>query len=284
MTHNPLTDFYRTPKLYVSLPSQGKFYSDDVMVISKNEQGDIPVLAMTARDEMMMKNPDALLNGEAVVQTIISCVPGVKSPRQMISIDIDALLIAIQSATYGDELEVAGNCPKCKEEITSVVSIESVLSTMDVLEKSYVFTTNTGLSVEIRPFTYASTIKAGIANFQSTQSLKHLTEVDDEMEQLRRFNDNFVRVAALNFDLIADSVASIRGQGKDGEDFIVTDRESIADYLNNCDGSVAKQIEEKIKEINTLGLEDKVQLHCEECDETFEEEIQFDPVNFSTAS
>ena len=58
-----LKDFYRSPKLYIQLPSGGKFYDDDV--IDWPESGELPILAMTPRDELIVRNPDALLNGDA---------------------------------------------------------------------------------------------------------------------------------------------------------------------------------------------------------------------------
>src|SRR6056297_2390222 len=99
---NPLSSFYRAPKLYSRLPSNGIFYTNEV--IDVDESAEVAVYAMTAKDEMIMKNPDALLNGEAVAQVIASCVPQVKQPKQLISNDVDTLLIAIQGATYGDDI------------------------------------------------------------------------------------------------------------------------------------------------------------------------------------
>lgn len=281
-TQNPLAGFYRSPKLYTKLPTQGKFYDEGV--IEWPETGELAVFPMTAKDEMIMKNPDALLNGEAVAQVIASCIPAVKKPRQLISNDVDTLLIAIQSATSGDEIEVEGQCPKCQETVSGIASIEAALETMTVLKESYRFETARGLDIEIRPYTYESTVKAGIANFQSTRSLQSLADIEDEMEQLRAFNKNFLQIAALNFELIVDSVASIRGKDAEGEEFVVTDRKQIQEFLENCESAVGKKIEESIKTVNELGVNKVMQLYCEGCDELFEKEIGFDPVNFFTAS
>ena len=167
---NPLSKYYRTPKLYVQVPSLGKFYSEDVLVLPENKE--LPVFAMTAKDEMIMKNPDALLNGEAVAQVIASCVPAVKKPRSLVSNDIDALLIAIQAATSGDDIDISTECPECSEPVSGVASIEQALQNMTVIEETYKFTTPNDLIIEVRPFTYESTVKAGITNFQSTRSLQ----------------------------------------------------------------------------------------------------------------
>jgi hypothetical protein len=127
-------------------------------------------------------------------------------------------------------------------------------------------------------------VKAGIANFQSTRSLQSLAAIEDEMEQLKAFNKNFLQIAALNFELIVDSVASVRGTDTEGEDFVVTDRKQIREFLENCESAVGKQIEESIQEVNNLGVNKTMTLMCEACDKTFEKEIGFDPVNFFTAS
>lgn len=281
-TQNPLSGYFRSPKLYTKIPSMGKYYDEEI--IDWPETGELAIFPMTAKDEMIMKNPDALLNGEAVAQVILSCVPAVKKPRALIGNDIDTLLVAVQGATYGDEVTVEGNCPKCKAETSGVASIEDCLDSMETIQKSYEFDTKLGLNIKIRPFTYDSTVKAGIANFKTTRSLQSLSTITDEMDQLKAFNDNFVQIAALNFDLIVDSVASISGTTPDGEEFVVTDNKSIREFLENCESSVGKSIEEKITEINAIGINKKFNLQCEECNEVFEKEIAFDPVNFFTAS
>jgi hypothetical protein len=278
---NPLSGYFRAPKLYTKIPSLGKFYLDDV--VHMPESGELPIFSMTAKDETMMKNPDALLNGEAIAQVISSCVPNVKKPRQLLSNDIDALLVAIQGATHGDDIDVKGQCPVCSKECSGIASVETALATMTVLEQVYAFDTKNGLTVEVRPFTYESTVKAGIANFQSTRSLQSLSNITDEMEQLKAFNASFVRMAALNFDLIVDSIASVKGIDAQGNDFVVTDRRQIREFMENCESSVGRGVEQHIQTVNGLGVNKTVQLNCEEHGD-FEQEIGFDPVNFFIAS
>ena len=280
--HNPLAGFFRSPKVYTRIPSQGKFYTNEVVEMPDN--GELAVFPMTAKDELMMKNPDALLNGEAVAQVIKSCVPAVKQPRKMINNDIEALLVAIHGATHGDDIEVAGQCPVCGERCSAVASVEAALGSMTVLEETYDFKTDQGLDITLRPFSYESTVKAGIANFQSTRSLQSVAEIKDEMEQLKLFNDSFVRIAALNFELIVDSVASITGTNPEtGEEFTVYDRQQIKEFLENCENSIGKKIENEIAEINKIGVNKSTQLECEQHG-PFAQDVGFDPVNFFIAS
>ena len=142
-TNNPLSGHFRTPKLYTQLPTGGKFYDENIIDMPTTKE--LPIYPMTAKDEIMMKNPDALLNGEAVAQVIASCVPSVKQPRELIANDVDALLVAIQGATFGDELTVSANCPTCNEQASAVLSTEVVLANMESIDKKYELTTDTGL-------------------------------------------------------------------------------------------------------------------------------------------
>tara|TARA_A200000159_G_C7261279_1_gene313192 strand:- start:37 stop:891 length:855 start_codon:yes stop_codon:yes gene_type:complete len=279
--NNPLSGFYRAPKMYTKIPSGGKYYEDKI--IDWPDADELPVYPMTAKDEMIMKNPDALLNGEAVAQVIQSCVPCIKEPRKMISNDVDTLLIAIQGATYGDEIKVTSKCPECETENVGAASVEGCLDAMVTVQEDYKFETDSGLEITIQPFLYENTIQAGLANFKTQRSLQALQEVKDEMEQLKTFNENFKSIAGLNFQLIVDSVNSISGEA-DGEKFIVTDTNSIREFLENCEASIGNEIEKQIADVNALGVNKEFQQVCEECEHVYPATIGFDPVNFSMAS
>ena len=273
---NPLSGHFRSPKLYVKLPSGGRFYTPDIL--DYPESGELPIFPMTAKDELIMKNPDALLNGEAVSQLISSCVPNVKQVKQLVSNDVDVLLVAIQGSTHGDNIEVSTECPICKEVVNGVASVEAAIETMDLLEELYTVPAGE-LEIEIKPFRYDSTVKAGIASFQSTRSLQALADIPDDMDKLKVFNDNFMRMADMNYSLIVDAVYSI----KMGDE-VITDRDHIREFLDNCEASIGNAIEKQVTEINKIGINKTMQFECEKCDDTFEAPISFDPVNFFTAS
>ena len=86
----------------------------------------------------------------------------------------------------------------------------------------------------------------------------------------------------MNFDLVVDSVASVTGT-TNGEEFTVYDRAQIKEFLENCETSIGRKIEEQIESINKIGVNKKIQLECDKHG-PFEQDIGFDPVNFFTAS
>ena len=106
---NPLQKYFRQPKNYMRLPSRGQYYPPGTLDMPVT--GELPVYAMTAKDELPFKTPDALMNGQATVDVIQSCVPNIKNAWLMPSIDLDAVLIAIRVATYGESMDVSITVP-----------------------------------------------------------------------------------------------------------------------------------------------------------------------------
>jgi hypothetical protein len=282
--NNPLSAYFRAPKMYTTIPSGGKFYTDDIMTMP--ESGELAIYPMTTKDELQLKNPDALLNGEAVSNLIKSCVPEIKHPKRMLSADVDALLIAIRGASGGDEVAVAATCPKCETVTDITVSVESALLTMEELNKSYTLDMANGLGVEALPFSYESSIKAGIASFRSSRSMQSIAELKDDLERLKAFNESFVQLADLNFEMIIDSVRAVTYSDAEGEVQSVTDKNEIKEFLENCDKNIGKEIEEFVNSINKKGVKQEVAVTCsnEECENQYEAPINFDPVNFFTGS
>ena len=261
-------------------------------MINRPDNGEFAIYPMTTKDEMSLKNPDALLNGEAVASLIKSCVPEIKKPKELLSADVDAILIAIRGASAGDEVEVNAECPVCKETSTVTVSIDSSLATMESIEDAYTENLSNGLKITVLPFTYGNTIKAGIASFQSTRSMQAISELEDDMDRLKAFNTSFVQLADLNFEMMLDSIKSVSYMNSDGVEEQVTERKQLREFLENTDNTTGKEIEKLVNDINSKGVKQEVQIECqaenckdkENCPTTYSAPINFDPVNFFTGS
>ena len=110
MAQNPLQQYFRQPKIYISLPSGGTYNKPGTINGDPNR---LPVFGMTGMDEILMKTPDALLAGESTVKVINSCCPAITDPWDLSSLDIDLVLTAIRIATYGGDINIANVCTEC---------------------------------------------------------------------------------------------------------------------------------------------------------------------------
>ena len=108
---NPLMDFARKVECSIKIPSQGLWYDEDM--IEFNSIGEVNIMPMLPNDELNIVNPESLISGDSIISLIKSCCPSVKSPGDLYYPDVNALLLGIRKATYGNELTQTGICPKC---------------------------------------------------------------------------------------------------------------------------------------------------------------------------
>ena len=204
---NPLKKYFRQPKLYINLPSRGKFYSQGALDMP--ETGELPVFPMTAKDEMAMKTPDALLNGQATVDVIQSCVPNIKNPWNMPSIDLDAVLIAIRIATYGETMEISAKVPNVGTERNFGADLNDILANFAIEEFDPVFVSN-NLRIQIRPLTYQEFTKSSIKTFEEQRvfALLNNQEISEE-DKLAKFNESFKKLTTLTLDTITKGIMCI---------------------------------------------------------------------------
>lgn len=226
ITANPLMKHFRQPKLFIELPSKGLFYPPGAL--EKTENNQYPVYPMTAKDEIMMKTPDALLNGQSTVSVIQNCVPNIKDGWRVPSIDLDALLIAIRIASYGEMLEMNVNIPIINEERAFETNLVELLDHLNAQTYNPVFV-HGDFTVETQPLTYRQFTDVALKTFEEQRIMRIVNDDGiDEREKIEKFNDSFARLTDMNLNSVYNSVMSITV----GED-VVTDKQHILDFLNN---------------------------------------------------
>lgn len=225
---NPLRKYFRQPKVYITLPSKGKFYPQDAIEIPEN--GEFPVFAMTAKDELTMKTPDALLNGAATVEVIKSCIPAIKNPWHMPSIDLDAVLIAIRIATYGDKMEITTKVPNIGDERSFDVDLRTLLNKLVTKEYETTSTIN-DMEIVTRPLTYKEFTEASLKTFEEQRifALVNNEEIPDH-EKLAKFNQSFQTLTELTVTSLSKSIVSISFG-----DTVVTNAVHINEFIQNSD-------------------------------------------------
>lgn len=276
---NPLQKYFRQPKVYITLPSKGRFYKPGAVVIPDN--GELPVFPMTAKDELVLKTPDALLNGQATVDVIQSCIPAIKDAWQMPSIDLDAALIGIRIATYGEKLELTTKVPGINEEREYSVDCRTLLSKLVSNEFDDTLEYN-NMTVTIRPLSYREFTLSSIKTFEEQRIFALVNDESmPEEEKLAKFNQSFKKLTELTVETMGKTVVSITV-----EDVTVIDPNHIQEFLANSEKGFYSAIIEHIdSQRSKFTLEPlKVQSPDEDVDrgapESFEIPITFDQSNF----
>lgn len=277
MQHNPLTQYFRQFKLFLKLPSGTTYYAPDAVQFT--DTGEIGVLPMTGKDELILKNPDALLNGEALIEVIKSCVPNVKNPRVLLSNDIDALITAIRYATFDDSLETNIHCPKCGHENTFKLDLQYALDNMAFLEPEYVINLESGVSVFVKPYAFPDILKGLHAQFEQNKLTRAIDNdsISDE-ERSAIFGKAFKEMSATTYELMLNSVIKVVD---DANNVNVSNKAHIKEFLFNIDNKSVDKISKLIQDINQIGIKRSFVAVCQQCSHSWENEIDFNPVNFS---
>ena len=276
---NPLQKYFRQPKVYITLPSKGEYYPAGAIEMPEN--GELPVFAMTAKDELTMKTPDALLNGQATVSVIQSCVPNIKDAWKMPSIDLDALLIAIRIATYGETMEIEVKVPNTGEEKKFDVDLRQLLNKLVSVEYENRLQID-NMEITLRPLTYQEFTEASLKTFEE-QRIFALVNDDTikEEEKLARFNESFLKLTNLTVDTMSKSISKISVG-----DTEVTNKTHIDEFMKNADKSFFTYIVEHLDLQKEKFALEPLQVQSTEEDiekgapETYTVPITFDQSNF----
>ena len=169
-SNNPLKKYFRQPKIYLMLPSKGRYYPQGSIQMTESQE--LPVYPLTAKDEMMMKTPDALLNGEATIDIIKSCIPNILDPWKMPVIDIDAVMVAIRMATYGEKMSISTKVPVINEDRDYEVNLRDILEYLVTFNYEQYVSLSDDITVEIRPMTYKEFTENAQRTFQEQRIFK----------------------------------------------------------------------------------------------------------------
>lgn len=270
---NPLKQFFRRPSIYIRLPSAGRFWQQGSLDIPQN--GEIPVFPMTAIDEITYRTPDALFNGQAVVDVIQSCVPAIRNAWHMPNIDTNALLVAIRIASYGHDLEMTTGCPNCGTQDDFTVDLRNALDTLGQPDYNQPLIIG-DLEIACRPMTFEQQNNNSIDQFSGKKMLSNIPESGlSDAEKLEKMTELLKNITTLTIRAIAASISSIRTPQA-----LVTEPEFILEFLQNCDSAVYNTVKDHVVNLRTASDFKPVHATCSNCKTEFDTPLSLDQSNF----
>jgi len=243
VNQNPLAGFMRQPKIYIKLPSGGEFWPAGSL--EKTENGEYPVYSMTAKDELMLKVPDALMNGQAVVSVIEHCVPNIKNAWHTPNIDLDMILIAIRIATYGNEMTVPVTLDN-GEDFEYNLNL-SILS--DQLFSQVTWDTavpvSPDLTIHIRPINYKQMTDSALRTFETQKIFEAVNTTDiSDAEKMKVFNESFEKLSQISVGIVNSSVYAIESSAG------TTDNPAhIREFMENADKEIFDTVKKRIEDL-----------------------------------
>jgi hypothetical protein len=277
---NPLAAFMRQPKIYIRLPSQGQYWKEGSLEISST--GEYPVYSMTAKDELLLKIPDALLNGQAVVDVIQNCMPNVKDAWEMPSLDVDAILVAIRMATYGNNMTMPVKFGKDLE-LEYEMDLSKVLDTLlEQISWNTIVPISDEMTVYVRPLVYRQMTKTAVATFETQKIMQVISSQEmDDAQKIEIFKDSFRKLTEMTLGVVTDSVYKI-----DTSSGSTSNKEFIEEFINNADKEIFNKIKDHLDSMSVQNTTKPMIINV--TDEMQEEGITGDtvevPITFDAAT
>jgi len=240
LTPNPLASFMRQPKIYIRLPSNGQYWPDGSIELTEN--GEYPVYSMTAKDELLLKVPDALMNGQAIVDVVQNCMPNIKNAWAMPNIDIDVILIAIRLATYGELMKTPLSFGE-EVEMEYQVDLRTVMDDlMSRISWDPVVPVNQDITVFVRPMNYKQLTESALQTFETQKILQVANDdkVSDE-DKVKVFRESFSKLTAVTVDMVGNCIYKVdTSQGS------TDDRLHIKEFVNNMDKDIFNAVQKHL--------------------------------------
>jgi hypothetical protein len=272
---NPLNKYFRQPAIYVKLPSKGRYWLDDAIDMPVTEE--LPIYPMTTKDEVILKTPDALMNGSGVVDVIHSCCPNIKNAWAMPSVDVDTVLIAIRIASFGHEMDFSAQCPHCQEENTYAKDLRDCLAVIKAPTYDDPVYVHDDLAVTLKPQAFFASNKANLINFEEQKMMKAIENVklDPEIRN-KEIQDSMRRLLEIGLDNLTASTSCITLD--DGTE--VTDPEFIREFYSNTESTVVKIVQDRMAALNLKAGIPPFNVECDSCHGEYTVPVEFNYSSF----
>jgi len=276
MQENPLMTYNRRPPTYVSLPSGGRHYTTPPKL---TVDGELAVYALTAKQELLLKSPDSLLNGESIFKVLQHCVPDIANPHEVPLCDLEAILIAMRLISYGPTMDVSYKCPKCTKSLERVIDLQELTTKVRPLQDSYVITLESGLKVYLRPRSVKQSIAESMVTLEQERLILSVSDESKTVEERARlYNESMAYLTEKSVQNLAGYIYKV--ETPDGQSF--NDSTMIYEWVDQINIHEFKLIDAGVKKIDRAGIDTNIKIVCdsEECKHEFEDKVVFDPSRF----
>jgi hypothetical protein len=271
---NLLAKYFRVPGVHVKLPTHGAFMPAGSVNFTMNDE--VPVYPMRMADELLLKSPDALMNGYAIEKLIESCVPAIKFPRLISSPDLDVILMAIRAATLGEIITLSPACPKCDVINEVYRNLGHLLSTVTEVAPENVVRLSDEVVAYVRPHNLENATKLGIASFEEARKVQALDVSEaDQTTRAAQISRSMARLGDLNSDTIADCIVKVTVP-----EGTVTDARAIREFIANISKAWSDKISAMLEMINRQGIDKFFEVTCAACGHQWKADIEFNPSTF----
>ena len=258
-TINPLLNKAILPGETFKIPSQGLFYTRGELH-PEVKNGELYIKAMTAVDELAFKSPDLLYSGRSVEEVFSRCIPQVLKPRDLLSKDVDFLMLCLRMVTYGPELSITYDhkCSDESKEHNYMVKLQPIVQQAKridptITDKAFSLTLPNGQVVRLKPTTFGAML-----------DLNQSVDVTDKVPSLQDVQTSVLSV-------LTDVIQSVDD---------VDNKEHIREWVTSISAGWVRMISSSLGDVGEWGAQMIHKDKCRDCGEEIEIEFSTNPVSF----
>ena len=238
---------YSFPVETIELPSGGKFYPEGHPLRS----GKIDVKYMTAKEEDILTSTNLIKKGTVIDKLMESLIvtKGV-SPDDLLTGDLNAVMVASRILAYGKEYPIELLCNSCGEKIKHTLDLTTLeMVTPDIPDSEYKVTLPTGVTVTFKLLTRGDE-----------------RAIDTEVDALKKFKSSVDSNSSVRLKYM---ITSVNGN---------TDQRVIREFAENMIIRDVRAFREEVKKVSP-DVNFDIQVTCSACEATIKGRMPFG-VNF----
>jgi hypothetical protein len=273
---NPLLSKVKLPGRVFQLPSKGLFYGSDVFAPNIKD-GEIEVKPMSALTELKLRSPDLLFSGKALEEVCSECCPSILQPNKLVTKDIDALFCFLKISTYGSAMTLSSihRCPDAKIHQYEV-NLETIIgapnnASLSSRNEMYRVVLSNGQTVKLRPVSFEDSLKLNHLRQEIHQTFERTNQRDPANEDVEKL-------------LLIDLLSVVEGVEADMEGtaspVLITDRKLLEEWARHLQRKWIDELSLQASRADQWGFSMKMKLHCRDCGEEYDHDIEIDPINF----
>jgi hypothetical protein len=131
------------------------------------------------------------------------------------------------------------------------------------------------LVIKFRPLTYIETNQNGLDQFNIQKTLATLEDYQDDEQKSQVMTNTLKRLGDLVVSIIASTIESISTP-----ESVVTDKNYIIEFLNNCDKNTNNAIKDRSIQLREQNELDPIDIKCPSCAHEYKQKIVLNVTDF----
>jgi phage FluMu protein Com len=209
-----------------------------------------------------------------VVELIKSCIPNIVDPWKLNNLDLDAVIVAIKAASGDGSMTIGSQCPSCNEQNEYGIDLLSILNKSVFIDYTDTLKIRE-LEIKFRPLTYEETNKNSLNQFKIQKTLVTIDRYEDGEEKSKLMSDTIVQLTDLVTKMVANTIEHIQTP-----ETLVTEKDYIVEFLNNCDRDTGSLIRNKSVELREKNELEPIDIKCPECKHEYKQKIELNVTDF----